>query len=29
MSSDESDPAPCGACGLDVTDTGTKCDNCS
>ena len=23
------DPAPCGACGLEVTDTGILCDTCS
>ena len=29
MSLDESDPAPCGACGLDVTDIGIMCETCS
>ena len=29
MSATDSDPAPCGACGLEVTDTGIHCDTCS
>ena len=29
MSANDSDPAPCGACGLEVTDTGILCDTCS
>ena len=29
MSVNDSDPAPCGACGLEVTDTCILCDTCS
>ena len=29
MSPNDSDPAPCGACGSEVTDTGILCDTCS
>ncbi|MCG8048091.1 MAG: hypothetical protein JAY66_20795 [Candidatus Thiodiazotropha taylori] len=29
MSTNDSDTAPCGACGLEVTDIGILCDTCS
>ena len=29
MSANDSDPAPCRACGLEVIDTGILCDTCS